>query len=323
MAYFNVQPLPSPGTASAAGSLSSPSPSDRADDPPACGTTLFQLELDYREIDCGMSYVIQTRNGNFFLIDGGYFTSGEEDRLYRILAERACGRIHISGWFFSHAHQDHVGNFINFMTKYSGKVRIDRFFYNIQPVDYSGITGDWKSRDEATVREFYRTLKRHATRVPVKILRTGDCFSVDELEFEVLFTYPDLRSPAATFNDHSTVLMMTVNGQKVLWLGDIGLAGSARLLQLPKHKLQCDIVQIAHHGYNGASAELYAALGARVALWPTPEYKMKPNADSPVNSFILNRSGIAEHIVGGEGTAEMRLPYTLYSVGRIEKQFSP
>ena len=63
-------------------------------------TTLFQLELDYRNINCGMSYVIQMRNGEFFLIDGGYFTDGEEERLYRFLSARAPdGDIRIAGWF--------------------------------------------------------------------------------------------------------------------------------------------------------------------------------------------------------------------------------
>ena len=285
-------------------------------------TTLFQLELDYRNINCGMSYVIQMRNGEFFLIDGGYFTDGEEERLYRFLSARAPdGDIRIAGWFFSHAHQDHIGNFINFISRYRESVTIGCFLYRIQPVDYSCIRGDWKSCDEATVREFHRILDGYVPDVPRKILKTGDRFSFHELEFEVLFTYPDLRSGGATFNDHSTILRMTIEGQRILWLGDIGTAGSRSLLRLPEEKLRCDIVQVAHHGYNGASLELYRKLNASVALWPTPSYSMSANANSPVNDFLLNGSGIREHIVGGEGTVEMTLPYVPCTGRRELPQF--
>ena len=45
---------------------------------------LYQLQLDQREVDCGMSYVVQLASGHFFLVDGGYFTPGEADRLYGV-----------------------------------------------------------------------------------------------------------------------------------------------------------------------------------------------------------------------------------------------
>ena len=69
------------------------------------------------------------------LIDGGYFTAGEAGRLYRFLAERSEGRTHIAGWFFSHAHQDHVGVFLNFMEEYGDKAAIDTLYYNFQPME--------------------------------------------------------------------------------------------------------------------------------------------------------------------------------------------
>ncbi len=284
-------------------------------------TTLYQLELDYRKIDCGMSYVVKTRSGAFFIVDGGYFTDGEEDRLYHFLKERSDGDIHIAGWFFSHAHQDHVGNFINFVKKYCKVVQIDRLYYNIQKIDFSIITGDWKSCDEATAREFFLVIRKYIPEVPVTILKTGQKFSVGELKFEVLFTHHDLESLPASFNDHSTVLMMKVGKQKILWLGDIGTKGSQALMRMPKKKLACDIVQVAHHGYNGGTLELYSALGARVALWPTPENRMESNESSDVNNYILKQSRVKEHIVSGMGTAEMKFPYVYKTANQFKKQF--
>ena len=59
---------------------------------------------------------------------------------------------------------------------------------------------------------------------------------------------------------------MTIEGQRILWLGDIGTAGSRSLLRLPEEKLRCDIVQVAHHGYNGASLELYRKIECQCCI---------------------------------------------------------
>ncbi|MGN1203185.1 MAG: hypothetical protein ACI4RF_07795, partial [Eubacterium sp.] len=72
---------------------------------------LYQLSLDQSEVDCGMSYVIKLCDGSFFIIDGGYFSKGECDRLYNFLCEHSGDKITISGWFCSHAHKDHFGCF--------------------------------------------------------------------------------------------------------------------------------------------------------------------------------------------------------------------
>ena len=48
---------------------------------------------------------------------------------------------------------------------------------------------------------------------------------------------------------------------------------------------------------------------------------MSANANSPVNDFLLNGSGIREHIVGGEGTVEMTLPYVPCTARRELPQF--
>lgn len=287
------------------------------------GTTLYQLELDHRNINCGMSYVFHLQDGRFFILDGGYFTPGEEERLYAFLRARSNGAAPvIAAWFFSHAHQDHVGCFINFMHSYRSQVTLQRLIYNFQPVDFSGIDGDWKSSDPATVKEFYRTVEQCCAAVPILTPRTGDVFEVGEITIEVLYTQEDLYPKQASFNDYSTVIMTEAYGQKILWLGDIYKKASRILLRKKKDRLACDIVQIAHHGYNGATKALYAATGAQTALWPTPDYFMPAAAkDNRVNAFLLNKMSIQEHLVSGHGTAALALPYHAGSAALSPKQF--
>ncbi|MDT8391957.1 MAG: MBL fold metallo-hydrolase [Lentisphaeria bacterium] len=273
-------------------------------------TTLYQLELDQTNVNCGSSHVIQLESGAFIIIDGGYFTPGEEDRLYRFLAERSDGMPVITAWFFSHAHQDHIGNFIQFVKKYKPRVRIQRLLYSFQPIDLSNATGDWKSSDPATVNAFYQTLESHCADIERVTPRTGDVLSFDELTLEVLYTYEDLYPEPASFNSYSTVIMTTVGQHKILWLGDTSATSADVLLRHPEN-LTCDVVQVAHHGIDNHErlCQLYAATRADVALWPTPDYAMVARRDQAVNHFLLYDTGIQEHLVSGYGTITMPLPY--------------
>jgi hypothetical protein len=286
-------------------------------------TTLYQLELDYREINCGMSYVFHLRDGRFFIIDGGYFTPGEEDRLYDFLKERCGGGTPVvAGWYFSHAHQDHVGCFINFIWKYRGQVAIEQLIYNFQPVDFSTISGDWKSSDPATVKEFYRTIDEACGGIPVKAPHAGDVFQIGEITVEVLYTQEDLYPKKASFNDYSTVITTQVAGQKILWLGDIRNQASRILLRKKKDRLACDIVQVAHHGFGGATRALYAKTRAWAALWPTADYCMKKitsTKENRANAFVLKK--MQEHWVGGHGTAALALPYHAGTAVSYPKKF--
>ena len=101
-------------------------------------TTLYQLQLDQRDVDCGMSYVVQLESGHFFLVDGGYFSPGEADRLYDFLRARCEGTPVVAGWYFSHAHQDHIGVFLDMMERRRESIRLCGLYFNFQPLDLPG-----------------------------------------------------------------------------------------------------------------------------------------------------------------------------------------
>ena len=46
-------------------------------------TTLTQLQLNQTDINCGMSNIFLLDNRHFFIIDGGFFTPGEDEKLYK------------------------------------------------------------------------------------------------------------------------------------------------------------------------------------------------------------------------------------------------
>ena len=286
-------------------------------------TTLYQLELNQNEVNCGSSHVIQLRSGNFIILDGGYFTAGEEDRLYRFLTERSVGMPRITAWYFSHAHQDHVGNFIQFMRKYAAKVQIRQLLYSFHPVELSKAAGDWKSSDPATVKAFYETVETHCAEIEKVKIHKGDRFTFEELTMEVVYTYGDLYPEPASFNDYSSVIRTTVQDYTILWLGDVSVKASKVLLR-DKERLTCEMVQVAHHGNDRhvSLCDLYQATGAKVALWPTADYNFQRNMDHDVSRFLLYEMGIQEHIVSGFGTAALPLPYVPGTAGKFQKTMS-
>lgn len=273
-------------------------------------TTLYQVALDQSVVDCGMSYVYQLESGHFFILDGGYFTPGEGERLYRFLCERCEGKPHISGWFFSHIHQDHIGAFMDVMLEHRDDIDLECLIFNFPETELPATCEDWReqSHDIATLKRFYEILDSHCKEVPVVTPHMGEHYQIEELSIDVLFSH-EHRDEPSTVNDQSTVLKITTAGQSVLFLGDIWKVASRVMLAKCKEQLPCDIVQIAHHCFNGGTIELYQAINAETAMWPVADYAMEREKERPENVWLQNNSSVKQHIYAYNGTVGLQLPY--------------
>lgn len=272
-------------------------------------TDLYQLQLDQSIVNCGMSYVFKLNNGDFFIIDGGYFTPNEDKRLFDFLCEHCSGKPHIKGWLFTHAHQDHIGCFMDFIEKYHDNVDIDTLYYNFQPTNHRFAHGDWREKcnDLATIKQFYKIIKKYGDYYTIHTLKTNEHITIDELEMDVLYTADDLYPQKASFNDYSAVVSIEVNDKKLLFLGDVQEEGSRILLETQESRLKSDIAQLAHHGFNGATKELYKAINPQILLIPTPDYEFNEKKNSDVNHYVLNELNVKEYYVSGFGTSKIVL----------------
>ena len=68
------------------------------------------------------------------------------------------------------------------------------------------------------------------------------------------------------------VIQFDTGKTKILILGDTGTKSSEKLLNNQKDKLKSDILQVAHHGQDGATEELYKQIDPDICLWPTPTW---------------------------------------------------
>ena len=81
---------------------------------------------------------------------------------------------------------------------------------------------------------------------------------------------PEITTNA--INNSSMVIKMYLERKTVLFLGDTGAESSKKLIKNESEKLESYIVQMAHHGQNGATEELYKLIKPKICLWPTPEW---------------------------------------------------
>lgn len=295
-------------------------PTDDSSLPVKNAPALYQIDVDNRRINCGMSYVYHLADGRFFIIDGGYFTFGERERLYSLLRSlQPEGKLAIAGWFFSHAHQDHFGCFIEFILKYKNEIAIDALYYTFPSLSLEEAV-KWKQSDNATMREFDYTVAMVLPDVKHIHPHTGETFTLSTLSFEVLFTHEDIYPESVgAFNNTSTVLRIRCEGQSVLFLGDLQTTSCRKLEAMWGDFLKSDIIQVAHHGFNGSTIETYSFAQPEIALWPSCQEGYNGNLTREVNAFIRTMPCVKEHLIAGfAGTRKLSLPYVPNTAEKIE-----
>ena len=231
-----------------------------AERPSRSGFTLWQLpEQTHSQM---MSYVVRTVGGRVIVIDGGM--PGDADYLRAFLAE--CGN-RVDIWFVTHLHDDHFGALGEILQKPSG-LRIGRIYASTlddEWVRQYGGEGEFSSWID-----FQQALRSVGRRLIQ--LRPGGRMDVDGAVVEVLgVANPEIRVNG--INNSSIVLRVSDSSKSVLFLGDLGPEGGRKLLESKyRDRLDCDYVQMAHHGQNGVNFDVYQAASPQYCLWPTPSW---------------------------------------------------
>ena len=97
---------------------------------------------------------------------------------------------------------------------------------------------------------------------------SGQVIKAGGVEIEMLFTYADLEPQMLDeMNTTSLVFRVTAQDNSVMVLGDASNRSINYLIDIYGDYMESDMVQIAHHGYNGV-AEVYSLIDADVVLFP-------------------------------------------------------
>ena len=289
--------------------------------------SITQMQLDYASNTGGMCYVVTLQDGSYFVIDSGSTTSQnaphdnkDHVRLWNLLNKlnkRKDGKIIIRGWFITHEHADHIMVFRNFCDTYGSKVTIEKYYecvvptsvaYNSRNPDYHVISG---KVDEAN--------KKVDAGFDMVMLHTGMKFSMYGAEINILYTVEDLYPKRLNyFNEASTAFKITSGGGSVFITGDIYKEASTILVNRYPTALKSDIVQVAHHGNQGATKEFYQAVQAKTALWPCAQdygsdsleaLIKRQNEVGTIDRYVYESISKTEQYTAEDYSVELKLPY--------------
>ena len=230
-----------------------------------------------------MSFVIITKSNNAIIVDGGR----PEDMP---LLKKYVGGRHISAWFLTHAHGDHISGFIDEVKKNGlADFDVEQVIFKFPPfaewmklenvpdlkyfrADVSGMGKPWLEIEDSI---------KDISHIAVQ----GETIEIDECKVKILYTtHEGLYSNP--MNDSSLVFMLEGENKKVLFLGDLGPDGGDVLYSESRHLLKCDIVQMAHHGHMNVSMEVYCAAAPEACLWCAPDWLY---AEEEIPHYLTDR----------------------------------
>lgn len=278
-------------------------------------SSITQMALNYAAGNFGLCHIITLEDGSFIVYDGGGNNALDCTRLYNTLNslnKRKDGKIVIAGWFLTHEHWDHYTNFANFCKTYSNKVVLEGMYCNTPSGSYAynGYNPNYYMTND------FANLSSTLGGVPKYIVHTGMKFYIRNACIEIIYTQEDLHpTKLYFFNDCTMVSRVTIDDQTITYLGDVRWEGSDIMSDRYGKWLNCDIVQVSHHGYDGGTTELYKLLNPKTCLWPTSKENyitMSSGSTSnkylTVDTFIIHTLKVPVNIYA-EPTTTISLPF--------------
>ena len=185
--------------------------------------------------DLMMSYVIRTKNDKIVVIDGGYL--GKDITFFMDYLKEASGSDHpvIDSWFFTHMHEDHMTSFAALIDKFGDNLTIKNVYFNFPSRDFMSRVE--KGNSYFVYDPFEKAYDSIFGSGSLKAANTKTCFEGDKFELdedctmEVLLVMDD-KETANNINDTSSVFLLTVDGQRIIFLGDCYINAGKRLLEI-------------------------------------------------------------------------------------------
>ena len=258
----------------------------------------------------GMGYIISCDDGSIVVIDGSYDEEDVEIMLHWLRKITKKENPVIDAWLITHAHPDHHYCLKGMGERYSDVVTLKKAVYAFPDNE------TFEKIDPRVISqtELVKAAVKNFKGCEVVTPKLGDVYQFGSLKIEVLLTYKELLkynpNSKITINDTSTVYRVEVDGQKILFAGDIQEAADRVIIDLHGKNLKSDAVQMAHHGCgNGSNFEFYNAVEPRFLIWPANEKNFWNFFNGvPVNRKIRRAFNLEEIFMAGEGTRAIPLP---------------
>ena len=222
---------------------------------------------------CG--YVLRLSDGRFVVFDGGM--PNMASKVYEVICNQNVinGKPVIAAWFLTHGHSDHIGAINSFVATYSSKVTIENFVHNLPAYEqYNGknvVEIDPAKESQGLYDRsvaYYNDIQKYYPKANIIVARAGQRFEYGNIDIDVLFTCENLyKKQMLDTNGSSVVYSITGDSGRMLILGDLIEVEGGVLNAVYEEALDCDLVQVAHHGYNNGHRNMYDSINAEYAIW--------------------------------------------------------
>ena len=249
------------------------------------------------KLDCGMLYIVKLPDNKVVIVDGGHGAqvtakarAGIMKFLRQITGKGENEKVDIAMWYFTHAHGDHVAAASDIIAEYHSQINLELVAFNFPSYQ---VLADGYDDNTFSLKQ---NINRYFPNVAYHKFHTGEVISLAGVTFEVVYTHEDAvsnsgKTEISDFNSSSTVTRITFDGKTVMMLGDVSAgnwlgSGNAEPAMKNLHSsdyYKSDMVQAAHHGYNGLST-IYGYINADIALFPNSMYGAMNNK-TPYNQI--------------------------------------
>jgi len=249
-----------------------------------------------------MSYIIRTKTGELIVVDGGM--AGDADHLLEMLEKLGGPKPKVTAWFLSHCHSDHFMALTE-LIRADRLPEVEKFYFNFPELK-------WIETYEAVWAHEAKCFFEHIVKVQDRIVTTqkDQKLTFGPLTVTVLNDpYLCERNPV---NNSNVCFRFETKNSSLLFLGDLGKEGSTELLKLqPAEMLRAEAVQMAHHGQQGATRELYAVIAPKICFWQAHDWLWNNDRgkgpDSGPWKIRLEKQWMKElnvqtHYIGKDGT---------------------
>ena len=269
--------------------------------------------------NCGAFYIIKQGDNSVILIDGGaglQVTAAAVEGLWHFL-QQITGKpenekITVACWFITHPHEDHYNLPYALIERYHSKIDLQRVMFNFPNPWEVGIN----------IYDFRGGIERYYPNVMYVKCHTGQSIRLGGLVLDVLTTHEDMVSATTgetlmtEGNSMSTVIRFTMpDGTRFLNLGDYTSEQQDNLIMdntgmLHSNELACDIVEVAHHGYNMIT-NTYKATNAKYVLWsnymPNAFMGWKKNTADAIINRLTTYTDVTEQTIYYAGVNTVKL----------------
>ena len=238
--------------------------------------TLLITQLSNQSHSQMMGYDLKTKNNKVVVIDGG---TKEDAQNLKTHILKLGGNVDM--WFITHPHKDHVGAFTEIFSKENIDITVSNIYCSINDISWYE---QYEPARKDEIAEFINVIQKEGIKEKVKEPKLHDKIEIDNITCTVLgVKNTEITNNAV--NNSSMVIKIETGAKSVLFLGDTGTESSEKLIKSnSKQELKSDIVQMAHHGQNGATKQLYSIINPTICLWPTPEWLWKNDSGNGEDS---------------------------------------